>query len=332
MTRIVFMGTPEFAVPILQTLLAHYEVVAVYTRADKPVGRGNQLVNSPVKEFALAHDLALEQPRTLRNGAEQHVMKSYQPDVILVAAYGMILPKPILETPRWGCLNVHASLLPRWRGASPIPYAILHGDTESGVTLMQMDAGLDTGAILTQRGIPLAPNETADTLTGKLAALGAELVRDALPAYLEGKLTPQPQDNARATMTSLIAKEDGQIKWGKSAVFLERMTRAYQPWPSAYANYRGEQLKILRASVLEYNPPEAPGVVLQIGKDIGVATGKGVLLLHTIQLAGKRAMGADEFARGAKAFCCCTRFNSPANARWARTNLRAGSASLWALF
>ncbi len=302
MTRIVFMGTPEFAVPILQTLVAQHKVVAVYTRTDKPVGRGQQALDSPVKEFALAHDLALEQPRTLRHGAEQHALKAYQPDLIVVAAYGMILPKPILETPRQGCLNVHASLLPRWRGASPIPYAILHGDAESGVTLMQMDEGLDTGAILTQRAIPLAPDETADTLTAKLSALGAALVRDALPAYLEGKLTPQPQDNARATMTSLIAKEDGKINWSKSAVFLERLTRAYQPWPSAYANYRGEQLKILHASVLEYNAPEAPGVVLQIGKDIGVATGKGVLLLRAVQLAGKRVMGADEFARGQREF------------------------------
>jgi methionyl-tRNA formyltransferase len=298
MTRIVFMGTPEFAVPILQTLSERYEVVAVYTRADKPVGRGKQIAPSPVKEFARARQLPLEQPRTLRHGAEQHLLRAYQPDVIVVAAYGMLLPKAVLETPTRGCVNMHASLLPRWRGASPIPYAILHGDAESGVTLMQMDEGLDTGALLAQRSIALASDETTGTLTEKLARLGAELICGALPEYLAGNLAPRAQDNALATMTPLIAKEDGLIKWSKSAIFLERLTRAYQPWPSAYTLWRGEQLKILRASVLEQAAPEAPGVVLQIGGDIGVATGKGVLLLRQVQLAGKRAMSAGEFARG----------------------------------
>lgn len=296
------MGTPEFAVPVLQTLVESYQVVAVYTRTDKPVGRGKQIVPSPVKEFALAHNLPLEQPRTLRNGAEQHLLQSYQPDVIVVAAYGMILPKAILDAPTHGCVNVHASLLPRWRGASPITYAILHGDAETGVTLMQMDEGLDTGAILTQRVMPLAPDETTGTLTEKLAQLGAELVCDALPDYFAGKFTPQPQDNSLATMTSLVAKEDGLLNWSKSAIFLERMVRAYQPWPTAYTHYRGEQFKILRAAVLEHTAPEVPGTVLQIGKDIGIATGKGILLLQEVQLAGKRAMSAGEFARGQREF------------------------------
>lgn len=302
MTKIVFMGTPEFAVPILQTLVENYNVVAVYTRVDKPVGRGKQIVPSPVKEFALAHNLPLEQPRTLRHGAEQHILQRYEPDLIIVAAYGLLLPKPILETPPYGCLNVHPSLLPRWRGASPITYAILHGDTETGVTLMQLDEGLDTGAILTQRVIPLTQQETTGTLTEKLAQVGAELIRDALPDYLAGKFTPQPQDHARATMTSLVAKEDGLMNWSKSAHYLERMVRAHHPWPTAHTYYRGEQLKVLRASVLEYNTPELPGTVLQIGKDIGVATGKGVLLLREVQLAGKRAMTAGEFARGQREF------------------------------
>jgi methionyl-tRNA formyltransferase len=298
MTRIVFMGTPEFAVPVLQALVEHYNVVAVYTRTDKPVGRGKQITPSPVKLFAQQHNLPIEQPRTLRNGAEHTLLRSYQPDVIVVAAYGMILPKAILDAPPHGCVNIHASLLPRWRGASPIPYAILAGDTEAGVTLMQMDEGLDTGPILVQRSIPIAPDETTGTLTEKLAQLGAQLALDALPDYLAGKLTPVPQDHARATMTQLIAKEDGLMNWNKSSVYLERMVRAYQPWPTAYTYYRGEQLKILRASVLEHNAPELPGTVLQIGKDIGVATGKGILLLHEVQLAGKRAMSAAEFARG----------------------------------
>jgi methionyl-tRNA formyltransferase len=302
MTRIVFMGTPEFAVPVLQALVENYAVVAVYTRTDKPVGRGKQITPSPVKLFAQAHNLPIEQPRTLRNGAEHNLLRSYQPDLIVVAAYGMILPKAILDAPAHGCVNLHASLLPRWRGASPIPYAILAGDAEAGVTLMQMDEGLDTGPILAQRSIPIAPDETTGTLTEKLANLGAQLARDALPDYLAGKLTPLPQDHARATMTRLIAKEDGLINWNKSSIYLERMVRAYQPWPTAYTYYRGEQLKILRASVLDHNAPELPGTVLQIGKDIGAATGKGILLLHEVQLAGKRAMSAAEFARGQREF------------------------------
>lgn len=302
MTRIVFMGTPEFAVPVLQALAENYNLVAVYTRADKPVGRGKQIVPSPVKEFALAHKLPIEQPRTLRNGAEQNILRAYQPDVIVVAAYGLILPKAVLEIPPHGCVNTHASLLPRWRGASPITYAILWGDAETGVTLMQMDEGLDTGPLLAARSIPIAPDETTGTLTEKLSHVGAQLVLDTLPDYLAGKLTPIPQDNARATMTALVAKEDGLINWKKSCVYLERMVRAYQPWPTAYTHYRGEQLKILRASVLKQVAPELPGAVLQIGKDIAVATGRGILILNEVQLAGKRAMSAGEFARGQREF------------------------------
>lgn len=302
MVRIVFMGTPDFAVPVLQALTARYRVVAVYTRADKPAGRGKQLIESPVKHFARAHNLPLEQPRSLRNSSEQHRLREYQPDLIVVAAYGLLLPQPILDIPRLGSINTHASLLPRWRGASPITYAILAGDSETGVTLMQIDQGLDTGAILTARSIPIAPDDTTGSLTEKLSRLGAELLLETLPAYLEGKLTPVPQDSVQATMTHLVAKEDGQIKWDTSATYIEHMVRAYLPWPTAYTQYRGEIFKILRASVLEHNAPELPGTVLQVGKDIGVATGKGILLVHEVQLAGKRAMSADEFARGQREF------------------------------
>lgn len=302
MTRIVFMGTPEFAVPILQALIEQYNVVAVYTRADKPAGRGKQVVTSPIKQFALQHNLPLEQPRSLRNGSEQHRLREYNPDLVIVAAYGLLLPKAILEIPPRGCINTHASLLPRWRGASPITYAILAGDAEAGVTLMQMDEGLDTGAILATRSIPLAPDDTTGSLTEKLSKLGAQLLLDSIPAYLQGKISPRPQDQAQATMTRLVAKEDGKIKWDTSATYIERMVRAYQPWPSAFTTYRGEQLKILSAAVLDHHAPEIPGTVLQIGKDIGVATGKKILLLHQVQLAGKRAMSAGEFARGQREF------------------------------
>jgi methionyl-tRNA formyltransferase len=207
-----------------------------------------------------------------------------------------------LDIPPHGCINTHASLLPRLRGASPITYAILNGDSAAGVTLMKMDAGLDTGDILVARSLPITADDTTGTLTDKLAALGAQLLLDTLPAYLQGKLTATPQDHAHATMTRLVAKEDGNIKWDTSAAYLERMVRAFQPWPSAFTHFRGELLKVLRASVLESNAPEVPGTVLQIGRDIGVATGKGILLLHEVQLAGKRAMSAGEFARGQREF------------------------------
>ena len=302
MTRIVFMGTPEFAVPILETLVKHYSVVAVYTRTDKPAGRGKQIVESPVKAFARMHNLRLEQPRTLRNGSEHNLLRAYEPDLLVAAAYGMILPQAVLEIPRFGCINTHASLLPRWRGASPIPYAILSGDRETGITLMQIDPGLDTGPVLASRAIPIAPDDTTGSLTEKLATVGASLLLETLPAYLDGKITPTPQDNAKATMTRLVAKEDGHIKWDRSAVYIEQMVRAYQPWPGAYTTYNGELLKIVRAAVLPHDAPGIPGTVLQIGKDIGVATGKDILLLRQVQLAGKREHSAGEFARGQRDF------------------------------
>lgn len=331
MTRVVFMGTPEFATPILQSLAESYEVVAVYTRPDKPAGRGQSLVESPVKQLARKLGLAIEQPRTLRHSAEQERLREYRPDLIVVAAYGLILPPPVLSIPPHGCLNIHASLLPRWRGAAPIPYAILAGDTETGVTLMQMDEGLDTGPILAQRAIPLTPDETTGRLTLKLAHLGADLLRDVLPLYLAGKLTATPQDHSKATMTRLVIKEDGRIDWHKRAVEIERMVRAYHPWPSAFTFYAGALLKILGAAVAPTTHPRevgadrqsvstmdhmrvdasaeapraapiSPGTVIPLGKEIGVMTGEGILLLRQVQLAGKRAMSANEFARGQRGF------------------------------
>lgn len=302
MTRIVFMGTPEFAVPVLEAVAAHHEVVAVYTRADKPAGRGKQLVEAPIKAAAHHLGLPLEQPRSLRNLTEQNHLRSYKPNLIVVAAYGLLLPQTLLDIPTHGAVNLHPSLLPRWRGASPIPFAILSGDTETGVSLMKMDAGLDTGPVLACRVLAVAPDETTGTLTDKLARLGAQLLLESLPAYLAGEISPVPQDNARATMTRLVAKEDGLIRWDTAAVYIERMVRAYNPWPTAYTHYQGEMFKILGASVLERHAPELPGTILQLGRDIGVATGKGVLMLLEVQLAGKRPMTAGEFARGQRDF------------------------------
>ncbi len=298
MTRVVFMGTPEFAVPILQALAQHYEIAAVYTRTDKPAGRGKQLLESPVKVAARELNLPIEQPRTLRNTSEQNRLAAYAPDLIVVAAYGLILPQAVLDIPPHGCINTHASLLPRWRGASPITFAILSGDKETGVTLMQMDAGLDTGPLIAARAVPIQPDDTTGSLTAKLAQVGADLLLETLPAYLEGKIKPVPQDSSQATTTRLVAKEDGLVNWNTSAVYIEQMVRAFQPWPTAYTLYHGEIFKILRASVLEHDASGVPGTVLQIGKDIGVATGKGILVLERVQLAGKREMTAGEFARG----------------------------------
>lgn len=302
MLRIVFMGTPEFAVPVLQAVLERHDVVAVYTRTDKPAGRGQQVVVSPIKSFALQNNLPLEQPRTLRNGSEQTHLREYKPDLIVAAAYGLLLPQAVLDSAPYGALNTHASILPRWRGASPITYAILAGDAEAGVTIMKIDQGLDTGDILTMRSIPIAPDDTTGSLTDKLSRVGADLLIETIPDFVQGKITPVPQDPALATMTSLVAKDDGKIHWDKSAAYIARMVRAYQPWPSAFTTYRGEQFKVLRATALEQPVPEIPGTVMQIGKDIGVATGKGVLLLQQVQLAGKRAMSADEFSRGQREF------------------------------
>jgi methionyl-tRNA formyltransferase len=304
MPRLVFMGTPEFAVPVLSALADNYQVVAVYTRADKPAGRGKRTEESPVKQLARERGLTIEQPRTLRDAEAQARLRGYQPDVIVVAAYGLILPPAVLEIPARGCINVHASLLPRWRGASPIPFVILASDAETGVTLMKMDAGLDTGPIIAWQAIPISPDDTTGTLTAKLSHVGAEILIKTLPAWLNGSISPVPQDDAHATVTRLVKKEDGLIDWSKSALEIARAVRAYNPWPSAYTFWRGVTLKVLKAESRgeqkEFN--ELAGTVSRLNGDVGVTTGDGVLILREVQLAGKRAMTIEEFVRGQREF------------------------------
>lgn len=309
MPRIAFMGTPEFAAPILKSLADTHEVIAVYTRADKPAGRGKTLTEAPVKIVARTRGLNIEQPRTWRHAEIQAQLRAYRPDLIVVAAYGLILPPAVLEIPPRGCINVHASLLPRWRGASPIAFALLAGAVQTGVTLMQMDAGVDTGPLLAQRALPIARDDTTATLTEKLARLGAQLLIATLPAWFDGKITPTPQNNADATLTRLVAKEDGLIDWRKPARELERAVRAYNPWPSAYTflppspiGARGALLKVWRAGVADDVVSEPPGTVVRIGDAIGVSTSTGVLILRAVQLAGKRAMTIEEFVRGQRDF------------------------------
>lgn len=303
MARIVFMGTPEFAVPVLDTLTqTTHNIVGVFTRPDQPAGRGKQLYASPIKQFAQERGLAIFQPATLRQPENVAPLRDLAPEVIIVAAYGLILPREVLAIPPRGCVNTHASLLPRHRGAAPIPAAILAGDAETGITLMQMDVGLDTGPILAQRAIPIDDADTTGTLTPKLARLAAELLIETLPRILGGEIIPRSQDESRATMFKTIRKEEGRIDWTRPAVEIAPRVRAFNPWPSAFTFWNGAQLKILRAYPSTSSANTPPGKVIQRGKEIAVAAGEGVLVLQEIQLAGKRAMTIEEFARGQREF------------------------------
>ncbi len=306
-TRVIFMGTPAFAVPALERLIAdeRFEVVAVVTQPDRPAGRGRrEPLPSPVKQVALAHQIPVLQPRRLRNNPEAiAALQALQPDVIVVVAYGLILPKAVLEIPPYGCINVHASLLPKYRGADPIAPAILHGDSETGVTIMLMDEEMDHGPILAQRSIPIRPEDTRQSLAERLAEAGAELLLQTLPRWIAGEIEPQPQDHAAATYVRLLKKEDGEIDWHQPADYIARMIRAYDPWPGAYTYFKGRLLKILRARATDQQPTIGqPGEVIDTEDGLGVITGDGVLLLEKVQLAGKKAMDASEFARGQRDF------------------------------
>jgi len=302
MARIVFMGTPEFAVPVLAALAEHHDLVGVITQPDRPAGRGGakaRPVPPPVKEAASALGLPVYQPQTLRSPEAVEQIARWRPDVIVVAAFGQILRPAVLALPAHGCLNVHASLLPSYRGAAPIPAAILAGEAVSGVTLMVMDQGLDTGPILAQTEWPLAPDETTATLTGSLARLGARLVIEILPRWLAGVIRPQPQDESQATWSRPLTKEDGLLDWSQPAVLLDRRVRACDPWPGAYTWLEGERLKVLRACPRpEWSGEGQAGQIVAVGAGVGVATGQGMLEMSRVQLAGKRAMDAGLFALG----------------------------------
>ncbi len=300
-TRVVFMGTPGFALPTLAMLADRYDVVGVYTRRDKPAGRGQEVAVSPVKEFALARGLPVYQPGTLRTPEAVAALRALHPDLIVVAAFGLILPQEVLDIPPYGCLNVHASLLPRWRGAAPVAAAILAGDTETGCTIMRMELEVDAGPILAQKAIPIAPDDTTGSLTLRLAQLGADLLSMTLPRWLEGEIVPQPQDEAHATYAPMVRKEDGKLDWTRPANYLARQVRAYQPWPGAYTTWRGQLLKVLRAHALNDASAEV-GRVLAWENGAAVGTGEGVLVLDEVQLAGRRPTAMAEFLRGARGF------------------------------
>ncbi|MCB2263042.1 MAG: methionyl-tRNA formyltransferase [Candidatus Thiosymbion ectosymbiont of Robbea hypermnestra] len=296
--KLVFAGTPEFAVPTLHALLeAGQDVRAVYTQPDRPAGRGSRLTASPVKEAAMAAGLPVLQPPDLRDPAVVQSLCRYEADFLVVVAYGLLLPPAVLAAPRLGCVNVHASLLPRWRGAAPIARCLLAGDRESGVTIMGMEAGLDTGPMYLRRAIPLADDETGRGLHDKLAALGASALLEALPGIADGTLAPEPQDETRATYAAKLRKEEAWVDWTRPALELDRMVRALDPWPVAQTKLGETTLRLWASELPGLDAgSEPPGRIVHTGKaGIDVATGKGLLRITRLQPPGKRSMSAAAF-------------------------------------
>jgi methionyl-tRNA formyltransferase len=300
--RIVFAGTPEFSVPALDALhAAGHEIAAVYTQPDRPAGRGRTLTASPVKQRALELGLPVEQPASLKDAAAVARLNEHAPDLMVVVAYGLILPQAVLDVPRLGCLNIHASLLPRWRGAAPIQRAILAGDTLTGVTIMKMDAGLDTGPMLLERPVAIGADETAGHLHDRLSAVGAEAIVAAIDSWLAGRITPVAQPVEGATYAAKIRKEEAAIDWTQPAVAIARQVRAFNPWPVAETRWQGQQLRIWEARALEAASTVTPGEVVEAGSGrLAVATGAGRLLLERLQLAGRGVLTAAEFLNANK--------------------------------
>lgn len=300
--KIIFAGTPDFAAVALATLLtSEHKVIAVYTQPDRPAGRGRQVAFGPVKQLALDHGIPVYQPLSLKGAGEQSEIAQLSADLMVVAAYGLILPQAVLDTPRLGCINIHASLLPRWRGAAPIQRAILAGDEESGVTIMQMEAGLDTGPMLYTLHCPIYPKDTGGELHDRLAKLGADALLHTLPELAAGRLQPIPQDATRANYASKLEKAESCIEWRQSALEIDRKVRAFNPWPIAQTEYQGQMMRIWESEALDSESTEQPGAVLRADKHgIEVATGRGVLKILTLQLPGKRAMGATDFLNAHK--------------------------------
>ncbi len=308
--KIIFAGTPDFSVPPLEALIAAgHEVVAVYTQPDRPAGRGRKLTASPVKQAALAHDIPVYQPLNFKNAEEVELLQSHQADVMVVVAYGLILPEAVLNAPAKGCLNIHASLLPRWRGAAPIQRAIEAGDAETGVTIMQMDIGLDTGDMLYKVTTPISPDDTAQTLHDRLSQMGAEAIVDTLSQL--DQLTPEPQDESLVTYAHKLIKAEAEIDWSLPAEVIQRKVQAFNPWPVAFTQLQGKPLRIWQTKTANTDEisekiPESPvpqaqksaGTVLKVDKQgIFVQTGLGILQLLQVQPSGKKPMDAYAFAQ-----------------------------------
>ncbi|OGO27906.1 MAG: methionyl-tRNA formyltransferase [Chloroflexi bacterium RBG_16_54_18] len=300
---IVFMGSPDFAVPILETLASNYSIVGVVTQPDRPAGRGHRLTPPPLKAAAIQLELPVIQPERLRQPEAMEQLRRWNPELIVVAAFGQILRPDVLGLPQFGCLNIHASLLPRWRGAAPVPAAILNGDDETGVSLMLMDAGVDTGPLISQKSTPILPSETAGSLLQRLSFMGAELLLESLPGYLQGRLPPIPQDHSQATKAPMLAKKDGLLDFSLSAVELVRRVRAFNPWPGTYTFWNGEILKVHRASSTaqdQFFHSLLPGThVIQDGFP-AITTAEGTLVLEEVQPAGKKTIPGKIFLLGAR--------------------------------
>jgi len=298
--KVLFMGTPDFAVSTLNEIVsAGHEVIGVVTQPDKVKGRGGKVGFPEVKEVALKLNLPVYQPVKVKEPEFIVKVRELKPEVIVVAAFGQILPKEILDIPPYGCINVHASLLPKYRGAAPIQAAIINGEKETGVTIMHMDVGLDTGDIILQEKIPISEDETGGSLHDKLASLGAKLLVRALEQLKNGTALRIPQDNSQATYAKMLDKEMGNIDFTKPAQYIERLIRGLNPWPSAYTKLNGKTLKLWKAGVKEMASAAKPGEVVEVNKDsIVVMTGKDALVIYELQLEGKKRLPAEEFLRG----------------------------------
>lgn len=300
--KIIFAGTPDFSVAPLQALLnSEHDVIAVYTQPDRPAGRGRKLTASPVKQLALEHDLPIYQPISLKDANAQAELAALNADVMVVVAYGLILPKAVLDMPKLGCLNIHASLLPRWRGAAPIQRAIQSGDAETGITIMQMDVGLDTGDMLYKITTDIRNDDSAQTLHDRLMSMGAQAVINTLADLHNLQQNAETQDESLVTYAEKLSKAEAQIDWSKPASELQRAVQAYNPWPVAFCNFQEKPLRIWNSRVIESENSAEPGTVVAVEKDgVQVQTGDGILCLIQVQPAGKKAMAAYDFAQARK--------------------------------
>ena len=298
--KVIYMGTPDFSVGALEAIIkAGHEVVLVVTQPDKPKGRGKAMQASPVKECALSHGIEVFQPTKIRESENVEYLRKFGADIFVVAAFGQILPKSILDMPKYGCVNIHASLLPKYRGAAPIQWAVINGDEVTGVTTMLMNEGIDTGDMIAKKQVRLAEDETGGSLFDRLADTGAELIVETMKMLEEGTAEFTPQNSEEATHTSMISKELGSIEWSKPAAEIERLIRGLNPWPSAYTRLKGKTFKIWKAQVVEVSSSYKPGTIIKIGKDeLLVQTGEGALSLIEVQLEGKKRMDVASFLRG----------------------------------